>query len=77
MTNKELSKLYHLKREIEVQRNRLFELEAIAESCGSRITGLPHGKGISDKVGKCAVQIADLRCLLDLNLKKCFLNLID
>lgn len=75
MTNKELSKLYHLKREIEVQRKRLFELETIAQSCSSRITGLPHGKGISDKVGKYAAQIADLRCLLDLNLKKCFFEL--
>lgn len=75
MTNKELSKLYHLKKEIEMQRKRLCELETLAESCRARITGLPHGKGISDKVGKYASQIADLKCLLDLNLKKCFFEL--
>ena len=71
MTNKELSKLYYLKKEIEMQRKRLSELETIAESCTSKITGLPLGKGTSDKVGKYAAQIADLKCILDLNLKKC------
>ncbi len=75
MTNKELSKLYHLKKEIEMQRGRIKELETIAQSCTSRITGMPHGTGISDKIGKYAVQIADLKCLLDLNLKKCFFEL--
>lgn len=47
MTNKELSKLYHLKKEIEMQRKRLYELENIARSCTARITGLPHSKEIS------------------------------
>ena len=75
MANKELSKLYHLKKEIEMQRKRLYELETIAKSCSVRITGMPHGTGISDKVGKYASQIADLKCLLDLNLKKCFFEL--
>ncbi len=75
MTNKELSKLYHLKKEIEMQRGRIKELETIAQSCTSKITGMPHGTGISDKIGKYAVQIADLKCLLDLNLKKCFFEL--
>lgn len=36
---------------------------------------MPHGKGVSDKVGNYAPQIADLKCLLDLNLKKCFFEL--
>ena len=75
MTNKELSKLYHLKKEIEMQRKRLYELETIANSCTAKITGLPHSKEISDKVGKYVTQIADLKYLLDLNLKKCFFEL--
>ena len=54
---------------------RISELEIAAQSCTSKITGLPIGKGISDKVGKYATQIADLKCLLDLNLKKCFFEL--
>ena len=75
MTNKELSKLYHLKKEIEMQRKRLYELENIASSCTAKITGMPHSKEISDKVGKYAMQIVDLKYLLDLNLKKCFFEL--
>ncbi len=75
MTNKELSRLYYLKKEIEMQRKRLYELETIAKSCTATITGMPHGKEISNKVGKYAPQIADLKCLIDLNLKKCFFEL--
>lgn len=37
--------------------------------------GLPSGRGISDKIGNYAAQIADLKSLLDLNLKKCFYEL--
>ena len=36
---------------------------------------MPSGGGISDKLSKCAVEIADLKALLDLNLKKCFYEL--
>ena len=75
MTKKELSQLYYLKREIKEQQKRIKELEAAATSCSSKIDGLPSGTGISDKIGKYAVQIADLKSLLDLNLKKCFYEL--
>lgn len=79
MTKKELSQLYYLKKEIKEQQRRLAELEAVAINCSTKITGLPTGKGISDKIGNYAAQIADLKALLDLNLKKCFyeLNRID
>lgn len=75
MTKKELSQLYCLKREIKEQQKRIKELEAAATSCSSKIDGLPSGTGISDKIGKYAVQIADLKSLLYLNLKKCFYEL--
>lgn len=75
MTSKELSALYYLRKEIEMQSQRLFELETIAESCTSRITGLPAGKGISDKVGKYSAEIADLKKAIDINLKQCFFEL--
>ena len=79
MTKKELSQLYYLKKEIKEQQRRLAELEAVAINCSTKITGLPTGTGISDKIGNYAAQIADLKALLDLNLKKCFyeLNRID
>ena len=75
MTKKELSQLYYLKKEIREQQKRLEELETLATSCTAKITGLPHGTGINDKISKYAVQIADLKGLLDLNLKKCFYEL--
>ena len=44
-------------------------------NCTAKITGLPHGTGINDKIGNYAAQIADLKVLLDLSLKKCFYEL--
>ena len=75
MTRKELSQLYYLKKEIKEQQRRLDELETAATACTAKITGLPSGRGISDKIGNYAAQIADLKGLLDLNLKKCFYEL--
>ena len=75
MTKKELSQLYYLNREIEEQQRRLTELEAGAISCNATITGMTKASGVSDKIAKYAVEIADLKALLDLNLKKCFYEL--
>lgn len=75
MTKKELSQLYYLKKEIKEQQKRIKELETAATSCSSKIDGLPSGTGISDKIGNYTAQIADLKSLLDLNLKKCFYEL--
>lgn len=75
MTKQELSQLYYLNREIEHLKSRIVELECAATSTTSRITGMPHASGISDKVGKYAAEIVDLKELLDLNLKKCFYEL--
>lgn len=79
MTKKELSQLYYLKKEIKEQQRRIAELEAAATKCTANISGMPSGRGISDKVGQYAAQIADLKAILDLNIKKCFyeLNQID
>ena len=63
MTKKELSQLYYLKKEIKEQQRRLRELETAATSCTTKITGLPYGKGINDKIGCYAAQIADLKGL--------------
>jgi len=75
MTKKELSQLYYLNREIEEQQFRLAELETVATSCTATITGLPRANNISDKLVEYAVEIADLKALLDINLKKCFYEL--
>jgi hypothetical protein len=75
MTKHELSQLYYLNREIVQLQKRLEELEELATSCTSYITGMPHVAGISDKVGRYAAEIADLKGLLDLSLKRCFYEL--
>jgi hypothetical protein len=75
MTKKELSQLYWLNREIEEQQRRLAELETLATSCTSRITGMPGGRVVHDKLAAYTAEIADLRTLLDLNLRKCFCEL--
>lgn len=71
MRAKNLSKLYYLKKDIECQQSRIKELEALASSSTSRITGLPNSTDISNKVQKYAVQIADLKSELDIKLSKC------
>ena len=75
MTKEKLSQLFYLNREIEQLKTRLVELECAATSCTAQITGMPHASGISDKVGKYGVEIADLKDLLEFNLKKCFSEL--
>lgn len=75
MTKKELSQLYWLNREIEEQQRRLDELESLATSCTQHITGMPHAKGVTDKLSKYVAEIIDLKGLIDLNIKKCFYEL--
>lgn len=61
MTKKELSQLYYLKKEIRQLEPRIKELETEATGCTAKITGLPHGTGINNKIESYAAQIADLK----------------
>lgn len=70
MTKQELSQLYYLKKEITEIKHRIAQLEAFATSGTSRITDMPRGTQISDKVGKNAPEIADLREKLEKTLQK-------
>ena len=75
MHKRELSQLYYLNRKIEEQQRRLQELEALATSCTSRLTGMPRNKNITDKLADYVAEIADLKGLIDLNIRKCFYEL--
>jgi hypothetical protein len=75
INKRDLSQLFWLNREIEELQRRLDELEMLATSCTSHITGMPKSVGVVDKLAKYSIEIADLRALLDLNLKKCFYEL--
>lgn len=72
MTVKEMFQLYYLNREIEHLQRQLEELECLAEGTTQVITGMPHGSGASDKVGRYAVRIADLRSMIDNRKARCW-----
>jgi hypothetical protein len=76
MTKQELSQLFYLKKETEHIKMRIQELECAATSQAPRIMGMPRAPGFSNKVGKYASEIAELKSLLDINLKRCFRELI-
>lgn len=71
MTLKELSQLYYLNREIEMDRRRLRELEAQAVSLSSGMSTSHHGGGVVDKVGRFAAEIADLRGIIEAKHQQC------
>jgi len=71
MTLKELSQLYYLNWEIEMDKRRLMELEARALPGAQVLTGMPHSPGVSDIVGDCAAEIADLRGIIEAKHQQC------
>lgn len=65
MTVKELSQLYWLNREIEEDKRRLDELEAMASSPKSpNYDGMPHPPGYSDTLSRCVAEIVDLKAII-------------
>lgn len=64
MTNKELSQLYYLNREIELDEKRLRELEAESTSITCNMSGMPSGGGASSKVEKIVAEIVDLKAII-------------
>lgn len=71
MTLRELSQLYYLKREIAMDRERLAELESRALPGAQVISGLPGSAGVSDKLANYAVEIADLRAVIEGKCRRC------
>ena len=61
MTKKELSQLYNLSKEIKAKEEQLEQLKAIAESTTAQLSDMPHGSGVSDKIGKTVAEIADIK----------------
>lgn len=65
MTLGELSRVWYLRREIEDNRRRLYELENRAYSPRSPgLSGMPHTAGGGDSVSSFAAEIADLKALI-------------
>lgn len=74
MTPKELNQLYWLRKEIDLLKTKIKELEATYGSKSTINTGLPSSNIISDITGTYAVEIADLKKLLSINLDRCILE---
>lgn len=70
MTTKDLSQLYYLDQEIKKQEEQLEKLEAEAFNAVAKVSGMPRASDVSDKVGNMAVEIAEARTLIHLNLQK-------
>lgn len=71
MTIKDLSQLYWLTREIEKDSGRLEELYEKATGTASAIGGVTKAPGFTDKVGRYAVEIAELRSVLEARRDRC------
>lgn len=65
MTKKELSQYYWLKKEIENMEKRLRALRERAYAPQSqRLTGMPGGGGVKDKLGEAVAEITDLEAII-------------
>lgn len=73
MTLKELSQLYHLKNEIEYDRERLARLRARRGVASSpKLNGLPSSAGSGQSaVENLALEIADLEAIVDSKITQC------
>lgn len=73
MTIKELSQLYWLNREIELDKQRLAELEEMLSSPkAQRLDGMPRsGGGDKDALGRCMAEILDLQGIITAKQQQC------
>lgn len=71
MTVKELSQLYYLNREIDMDRRRLAELEDLATSFSVNMDGMPHASGYGDKIARCVADIVDLKAIIAAKQQQC------
>ena len=60
MTIEELNVLFDLRAELEWLNTAKAQLMDAATSTTAKLTGMPHGSGVTDKVGGLATEIADL-----------------
>lgn len=72
MTVKELSQLYHLNREIEMDQQRLRELEAVVFSpSGTNMDGMPRAPGYGDSLARAVAEIVDLKAIIAAKQQQC------
>lgn len=74
ITKRELSQLYYLSREIERDKCRLKELEAMAEGTTQHMTGMPIAHGFGDKTARYAIEIIELKEIIECNVRRCMIE---
>ncbi|GHV25602.1 hypothetical protein FACS189465_3520 [Clostridia bacterium] len=70
MTEKELSQLYFLKKEIAEYQQQILMFETLATKCTSTMSDMPHKTGITDRVGKYGTKIVDIKDSISQSLEK-------
>lgn len=71
MTLKELSQLYYLNREIEMDKERLERLRALAPSpSGPILTGMPRGR-YENRLERYTAEIVDLEAIIQAKMTRC------
>lgn len=72
MTLKELSQLYWLNREIEMDMDRLQDLESKAVvPKAQNLDGMPHNGGYGDSVARMVAEIVDLKAIIAAKQQQC------
>jgi len=72
MTLKELSQLYYLNREIEMDMRRLEELRAKAENPSSgKLSGMPKSPNVERKLERYISEIVDLAAIISTKQQRC------
>ena len=71
LTLKELSQLYHLNREIEIDRQQLEELRARAESTSAPLSHTPRSRNTESKLERHVADIVDLQAIISAKQQQC------
>ena len=72
MTLKELSQLYYLNREIEMDKERLEALRARASAPGSpNYDGMPKSPSYENRIERYIAEIVDLEAIISLKIQQC------
>lgn len=74
MTEKDLNQIHYINIEIKHIQDELNKLECRSMVKGQEITGMPSVTGTSDKVGDYATEKAELEMLLDMAIKKLYVE---
>lgn len=75
MTKDELSQIYYLNCEVIELQKKIAEINDLANSCSTKVTGLTDVCEISKITSMYNTEISDLKELLNSNLKKCLFEL--